>query len=92
MRPRQDLNSPLEVDIIPREGVHNGVDNFLRERRVEHQGTFLSFTSGKVKYSIKEGLVSVVPADVVRNRVGDPDVLEATGGNLEVVIWVTPRP
>ena len=39
----------------------------------------------------EEGLKGEVPADVVWNGVGELEVLESTGGDLEVVLWVTPR-
>ena len=38
-----------------------------------------------------EGLKGKITTDVVGAGVGDFDILEATGGDLEVVLGVTPR-
>ena len=34
---------------------------------------------------------SIIPANAVGDRVGKHDVLETTGRDLEVIIWITPR-
>jgi len=39
----------------------------------------------------EEGLEGEIPTDVVWNRVSELDILEAAGGDLEVVLWITPR-
>jgi len=37
-------------------------------------------------------LKGIIAANVVRNGVGDLDILEATGGDLKVVVGFTPIP
>ena len=37
-------------------------------------------------------MIGIIPADVMRNRVGDYDVLEGTIEDLIVIGWVTPGP
>lgn len=40
--------------------------------------------------SCKEGLVGIVPPDVVWNGISEKNILETAIEDLEVVIWVTP--
>ena len=40
----------------------------------------------------KKRLESIIPAEVMWNGVGDPQVLESSGVNSVVVTRVTPRP
>ena len=91
MRSAKVLESRLECYILPRGWVYCCVDNFTRECCVEHQGgIWWWYTSGDGKccWEVK----GKIPTNVVWNRVGNPDISESTGGNLEVVVWVTPRP
>ena len=93
MRSIEVLKSRLEGEIIPRWRVHSGVENFARKRCVEHQrGIHSWYTGGNGVSWWEVGIQSKVTADVVGNRVCKPHILEATGGDLEVVIRVAPSP
>ena len=90
MRPTDAFKIRLKADIIPRERIHIEIHNRFRERGVDHQEGVHRWRSRGVD-SKEEGLNGEIPADVVRGGVGESDILEATGGNLEVVCWITPR-
>ena len=91
MRPTDAFKIRLKADIIPRERIHIVIHDRFRERGVDHQEGVHRWHSGGVD-SKEEGLNGEIPADVVRDWIGDSDILESTGGNLEVVRWITPRP
>ena len=79
----------IESGIVPRKRVHSGIHNRLRERRVDQQLGVLGRAGDE--QSPEQGLKSKITTDVVRDGVGDFDILEATGGDLVVVVWITPR-
>jgi hypothetical protein len=87
------LNKRLEFYIIPRERAHGVIDNFACERRVEHQrGVRIWWPVGAVgRQACSTDLKGKIPAEVMRNGVGNPHVLEGTGGDVIIVTWVTPR-
>ena len=89
MRVRRLLKMGLEPDIVSRKRVHGGIHDLSRERRVDQQhGVLIRYAW---KLSCEERLKGVIAADVVRDGVGNFEVLKSTGGDLEVVLWVTPR-
>ena len=90
MSPVDAFKIRLKADIIPRKRIHVEIHVLLRERGVDHQLGIHGWRSGSVN-SKEEGLNGEIPADVVRDGVGESDTPEATGGNLEVVCGITPR-
>lgn len=91
MNPEDALRIRLEADIISSERANDEIDVCFRERRVEHQRGVRSCTGRATAPSPKEGLVCIIPADVVWNGISNLHVLESTSEDLEVVIWVSPR-
>ena len=89
MRIRDALKMGIESDIVPRKRVHGGIHNRLSERRVDHQQGVYRLAGDD--QSSGEGLKGKITTNVVRDRVGDFDVLETTGEDLKVVLWITPR-
>lgn len=90
MRSVPALNIRLKLYVIPRERAHGEIDNLARERRVEHQrGVWRWRPSGVIggrrRACSKEGLKGKIPADVMRNGVGNLHILESTGGDRIVV-------
>ena len=90
MRVGDALKMNLEVDVISRKRVHVGIHNRLRECGVDHQQGVYG-RAGEEQVSCGEGLKGKIATDVMGDRVGDFDVLEATGKDLVVVLRVTPR-
>ena len=91
MRSKDTLCIRLKVEEIPPKRIHDEIHVCFRERRVEHQRGIQSYAGRDAVQSCKEGLEGVIPADVVRNGVGKPDVFETTGRDLEVIVRVTPE-
>ena len=90
VRPKDAFKIRLEVDIVSRKRVQVVIHARLREGRVDqHLGVYGRCAGDN--QSSEEGSEGIIAADVVRNRVGDSDVLETTSGDLEVVLWVTQR-
>ena len=85
------LKECLETGIISRKRVQSVIHFRLRERRVDVQIRVYGSGAGETSYA-KEGLEGDVTANVMRNGVGDFDVLKATGKDLVVVRRVTPGP
>ena len=90
VRPKDAFKIRLEVDIVSRKRVQVVIHARLREGRVDHHLGVYGRCAGD-NQSSEEGLEGIIAADVVRNQVGDSDVLETTSGDLEVVLWVTQR-
>lgn len=90
MRPKYTLRIRLEVEEIAPKRVQDKIDIVFGERGVEHQRGVQGYAGRDAKQSLKEGLEGVVATDVVWDGVGKPDVLEAAGRDLEVVIWIAP--
>ena len=82
------LEIGLEVDIVSREGVDREIDVRLTERGVEHRRG----SDGLGESRQRNRLSGIVATDVMWDGISEGDVLEAAGGNLVVVIGVTPRP
>ena len=81
------LESGVVSDVVGHEEVHiclgeSGVDHHLGENNT--WGGTGEGGSGKV------GLKDEVTTDVVRSRIGDSNIRESTGGDLEVVVGVSP--
>ena len=91
VRPLDILKIRLKADIIPRKRAHSEIHIRFRERGVDHQQRVNRWRTGYGDAG-EEGLECEIPADMVRDWVGEFNVLEATGGDLEVVLWITPRP
>ena len=89
VRIRDAPKMAIESDIVPRIRVHGGIHSRLSECRVDQQLGVLR-RAGE-EQSSEQGLKSKITTDVVRNGVGDFDILEATGEDLVVVLRVTPR-
>ena len=89
MRSREVLKIRLEVGVIARKGVHSIIHIRLCESRVDH---FLRVHTWRAGHYIKEGLKREIAADVVRNGIGNFDILETTGEDLVIIVGVTPRP
>ena len=85
MNPSDALRIRLEADIISPERANDEIDVRFRERRVKHQRGVRSCAGRATAPSPKEGLVSIIPADVVWNGVSNPHVLESASENLEIV-------
>jgi len=81
----------LKADKIPCERARGKIHIRFRERGVDHQQWVHRWCAGNCGPR-EEGLQGEIPTDVVWNRVGEVDILEAAGGDLEVVLWITPRP
>ena len=88
---RNRLKMGLEVDVVPRKRIHGVVHNRFRECRVHHQQGVHEPAGDGDGGSSGERLKGKITTDVVGGGVGDFDILEATGGDLEVVLRVTPR-
>jgi hypothetical protein len=90
------LKIGLEAYVITRERAHGIIDNLARERCIEHQVGVRRWRAigakGRRPTCSKEWLEGKVPADVVRDGVGNPHILKPTGGDLIIIIWVTPTP
>lgn len=84
MRPGNVLEIRLEVDILPCERGQSKIHIRLRERGVDHQKRVHGRCARDVDTS-EEGLKGIITTDVVWNGVGDSDIFETTGGDLEVV-------
>ena len=94
MGPVPALNPRLERNVIPRERAHGIVNNFARERRVEHQVGVRRWRAVGAKWGrpscSKEGLKGEIPADIVRNGIGNLHILESAGGDFIVICWIAP--
>ena len=91
MRPRDVLMVYLEAGEIPCESVDREIHVGLCERAVDpslavHPGLW---DKAGPRY---EGSKGIITANVVWDGVGDSDILETAGGDLVIVICVTPRP
>lgn len=84
VRPVNTFHIRLKADVIPSKRIHLEIHDLFRERGVDHQLGVHSWRSGGADAK-EEGLNREIPADVVRDGVGDSDILEATGRNLVVV-------
>ena len=89
---RDVLHIHLEAEEITPKRPHEEIDICFRERRVELQRAVQSYAGRGADGRVEEGLEGEIPADVVWDGVGDPDVFEAASGDLEVVIRVAPGP
>lgn len=90
MRSREVLKIQLETGIIAVKRVQNIIHIRLRKCRVDH---CLRVHRHAVDTGhAEEGLEGEVTANVVRNGVGNLDILEATGEDLVVIVRVTPGP
>ena len=88
MWPIETSKIRLEAGKVPSKRVDRVIHILFRERGVDHQ---VGRHAGHCESGYtEERLKGVVTADVVRDGVGDLYVLETTGGDLEIVVWVTP--
>jgi len=93
VRPRKGLEIRVEVDKIPWERVHSDSHNLRCERSVDHEEGVRYGRCAWGEWDIQEeGLKGKIAANVVGNGVGDLHILETTGVDLVVIIWVTPMP
>ena len=90
MRSRDALRICLETEEITPKRFHDEIDICFCERRVELQRAVQSYPGRGADGWVEEGLEGEIPADVVWDGVGDPDVFEAGSGDLEVVVRVAP--
>ena len=91
MRPGGTLKICLEVNKVPRKRVHVVIHIRSRQRRVYQQQRVGRY-AGDGDYYETVGLKSEVAADVVRDGVGESDIFETASRDLEIILWVTPRP
>ena len=91
MRPVYVLKIRLEAGIVPCEGVDREIHVRFRERGVDLQLRVWGLSAGGVKWR-EEGLKGIVTADAVRDGVGEREILETAGRDLEIACRVTPRP
>jgi len=91
MGPLDILEIRLKGDVIPRKRTCCEIHVGFRERRVDHQQRVHGRRTGGGDPR-EEGLKGEIPADVVRDWVCEHDIFEPTRGNLEVVLWIAPRP
>ena len=89
VRSGEVLEVPLEVGIVPIERVERVIDILLREGDVDRRGQIHGWCTGE-SGRVKD--VGEITTDVVFGGVGEGDVLETTGGDLEIVRRVTPTP
>jgi len=87
--PADTFNIRLEADVITRKRIHSEIHICFRERGVDHQQRVYRWCSGDSD-SEEEGLKGEITANLVRNGVGESDILEATSRDLEVVRRITP--
>jgi len=85
------LEIRLEASIVPVEVVKRYVHGVLRVRGVDHERGVHSGRWGEAIRRGEERLKSVVTANVVRYGVGKHNVLQSTGGDLVIIVGVTPR-
>jgi len=85
MSPGEVFKISLEVGIVPRERVDRVIHIRLRERGVDHK----IGVPRCVRRGVQE-VKGIITADVVRYGVGDCDILETAGGDLEIVLWLAP--
>jgi hypothetical protein len=88
VRSGEVLEVPLEVVVVPIERGKRVIDILLRERDVDRRGEIHGWCTGESS-RVKE--VGEIAADVVRDGVGEQDVLETTGVDLVIVRRITPR-
>ena len=91
MWPRDALKVWLEAVKVPREPVNRSIHIRLREREVDPSLAVHPRRWGEAVHR-REGSKGIITADVMRDRVGDRDILETSGGDLVIVIRITPRP
>ena len=96
MRPINVLKIRLEAGKVPREGIDREIHVRFRERSVYHQlGVYGQCTGWWGEAAVpkrEERLKGVITTDMVWGGVGDRDILETAGRDLEIVRRVTPRP
>jgi len=91
MRPRDACMVYLEAREVPREPIDREIHVRLCERAVDPKLTVHPGRWDKTVHRC-EGSKGIITADMVRNGVGDGDILETAGGDLVIVICITPRP
>jgi len=91
MRPRDAPMVYLEALKVARESVDREIHVRLCECAVDPSLTVHPGRWDKAGYRC-EGSKGIITADVVRDGVGDGDILETAGGDLVIVICITPRP
>ena len=95
MRSINVLKIRLEAGIVPREGASREIHVRFRKRGVDHQlGVYGQCTGrwGEAVPEREERLEGVITTDMVWDGVGDRDILETAGRDLEIVCRITPRP
>ena len=73
---------------VPIERVKRVIDIPLRERDVNRRGKVYGWCTGE---SSRVKKIGEIAADVVFDGVGEYDVLETTGVDLEIIRRITPR-
>jgi hypothetical protein len=91
MRTKEVLEVRLEAGKVAGVVVERDIHSVLCVGGVDHECGVHSGRWGEAVRWREERLKSIITADVVGDGVGEHEVLEATGGDLVIVVRVTPR-